>query len=75
MDTEKKVKSVNPNWIHTSRVTLPTPGKVDVHVLVLRSPDGHEIGLVSATEMWELSEQLDHNADKLIENSIAKHGE
>ncbi|KAI6177361.1 Glyoxalase-like domain-containing protein [Aphelenchoides bicaudatus] len=75
VDTENKVKSVNPNWIHTSRVTLPTPGKVDVHVLVLRSPDDQEIGLVSATEMWILSEQLDHNADQMIEESIAKHKE
>ncbi|ODM96154.1 Glyoxalase domain-containing protein 4 [Orchesella cincta] len=46
-------------------VTLPTPGKADVHVVVVQDPDGHEICFVGDKEYRQLS-QVDPQSDKLL---------
>jgi len=70
-DTQKRIEAINPDYIQTRRVKLDTPGKESVYVIVLRDPNQHEIAFVSATEMWALSEQIDHDGDKLLTESIA----
>jgi len=69
-ETEERIRKINPHWIHTSRVKLDTPGKQSVYVVVLRDPNDHEIGLVSATEFWIQASQMDD--EKLLVESIAK---
>jgi len=71
-ETQKKIEAINPHYIQTRRVKLDTPNKESVYVIVLRDPNDHEIAFVSATEFWALAEQIDHDGQKLIEDSIAK---
>ena len=53
----------------TPLVTLETPGKADVSVVILADPDGHEICLVGAEGFAELS-QVDKEADALLEKAM-----
>lgn len=52
-------------------VTLDTPGKVSVQVIVLADPDWHEICFVGDKSFRELS-KLDPNADDLICKEMAQ---
>jgi len=53
----------------TPLLTLPTPGKADVVVVILADPDGHEICLVGAEGFAELS-QVDPAADELLKAGL-----
>lgn len=52
-------------------VSLDTPGKATVQVVILADPDGHEICFVGDEGFRELS-QVDPKANDLIETSIAE---
>lgn len=53
----------------TPYLSLDTPGKATVQVVILADPDGHEICFVGDEGFRELS-QVDPNANELIEKSI-----
>ena len=55
--------------ILTKLVSLPTPGKATVEVVILADPDGHEICFVGETGFDDLS-QVDPNANQLIEEVL-----
>ena len=40
--------------VHTPRVSLPTPGKADVEVIIVLDRSGHEICLVGAEAFYQL---------------------
>lgn len=54
----------------TPYLSLDTPGKATVQVVILADPDGHEICFVGDEGFRSLS-QVDPNANSLIEQSIA----
>ncbi|XP_064613163.1 LOW QUALITY PROTEIN: glyoxalase domain-containing protein 4-like [Liolophura sinensis] len=56
--------------ILTPLVSLDTPGKATVSVVILADPDGHEICFVGDEAFRELS-QVDPNADKLLDEAVA----
>ncbi|XP_072099703.1 glyoxalase domain-containing protein 4 isoform X1 [Mobula birostris] len=56
--------------ILTPLVSLETPGKATVDVVILADPDGHEICFVGDAAFCELSE-VDPNAAKLLDDAIA----
>lgn len=57
--------------ILTPLVSLDTPGKATVQVVILADPDGHEICYVGDTAFRELS-QVDPNANTLLDDAISK---
>ncbi|XP_065891510.1 glyoxalase domain-containing protein 4-like isoform X2 [Dysidea avara] len=76
-----KMKETN-HVILTPLVSLDTPGKATVEVVILADPDGHEICFVGDEAFRELS-QVDPKADQLIDEAMqadksaewfAKHG-
>lgn len=80
-EIEDKVKETG-NTILTPLVSLDTPGKATVEVVILADPDGHEICFVGDEAFRELS-KVDLNADSLIDQAMkedksvewfAKHG-
>ncbi|CAH0390606.1 unnamed protein product [Bemisia tabaci] len=72
-DIDKIIKSTN-NKILTPLVTLPTPGKADVTVIILADPDGHEICFVGDESYRELS-KFDPEGEKLLDRYIKKDEE
>ncbi|KAM4700715.1 glyoxalase domain-containing protein 4 [Discoglossus pictus] len=66
---EAQMKKENQK-ILTPLVSLDTPGKATVQVVILADPDGHEICFVGDEAFKELS-QIDPNADKLINDAMA----
>ncbi|KAL1450885.1 hypothetical protein WDU94_003197 [Cyamophila willieti] len=60
--------------ILTPLVTLPTPGKADVTVIILADPDGHEICFVGDEAFRELS-QVDPEGTELLDRYIKKDQE
>ncbi|GAB6033723.1 hypothetical protein CHUAL_013836 [Chamberlinius hualienensis] len=66
---EKVMKNANQT-ILTSLVTLQTPGKADVQVVILADPDGHEICFVGTEGFNELA-QFDPEGDKKLEVAMA----
>ncbi|KAI5717406.1 hypothetical protein M8J77_005339 [Diaphorina citri] len=60
--------------ILTPLVTLPTPGKADVTVIILADPDGHEICFVGDEAFRQLS-QVDPESDALVDRYIQKDEE
>ncbi|KAH0820107.1 hypothetical protein GEV33_002682 [Tenebrio molitor] len=52
-------------------ISLDTPGKATVRVIILADPDGHEICFVDEEGFTELS-QVDPEADKLLNRYIEK---
>ncbi|KAK0428408.1 hypothetical protein QR680_010787 [Steinernema hermaphroditum] len=70
---EKKMKSVNEKYIHTPLVSLDTPGKATVVVVILADPNSHEICFVGDEAFTELS-KIDPKADELIKEAIEKDG-
>ncbi|NXP95399.1 GLOD4 protein, partial [Passerina amoena] len=56
--------------ILTPLVSLDTPGKATVQVVILADPDGHEVCFVGDEAFRELS-QVDPNGDKLLDDAMA----
>ncbi|KAG9492625.1 hypothetical protein GDO78_000890 [Eleutherodactylus coqui] len=56
--------------ILTPLVSLDTPGKATVQVVILADPDGHEICFVGDEAFRELS-HIDANADQLLNDAVS----
>lgn len=56
--------------ILTPLVSLDTPGKATVQVIILADPDGHEICFVGDEAFRELS-KVDPEGNKLLDDAIA----
>ncbi|XP_042686139.1 glyoxalase domain-containing protein 4 isoform X2 [Centrocercus urophasianus] len=56
--------------ILTPLVSLDTPGKATVQVVILADPDGHEICFVGDEAFRDLS-KVDPNGDKLLDDAMA----
>eukprot|EP00794_Sanderia_malayensis_P014014 gene14014-15472_t len=67
---EKKAKDSN-HKILTPLVSLDTPGKATVHVVILADPDDHEICFVGDEAFRELSKP-DPEGDKLLNEAMEK---
>ncbi|KAK7086426.1 Glyoxalase domain-containing protein 4, partial [Halocaridina rubra] len=67
---EKKMKEANEK-ILTPYVSLDTPGKATVQVVILADPDGHEICFVGTEGFRELS-QIDPKGDVLLNEAMEK---
>lgn len=67
-EIDKKIRATE-NTILTPLLTLDTPGKATVRVLILADPDGHEICFVEDEGYRKLSVP-DENGDELLEKSI-----
>jgi len=59
--------------IQTPFVTLPTPGKADVQVVIFADPDAHEICFVGDEGFRDLS-QVDPKANELLDQALEKDG-
>ncbi|TKR59613.1 hypothetical protein L596_029258 [Steinernema carpocapsae] len=70
---EKKMKEANEKYIHTPLVSLDTPGKATVVVVILADPNSHEICFVGDEAFTELS-KVDPKADDLIKEAIENDG-
>ncbi|XP_042857345.1 glyoxalase domain-containing protein 4-like [Penaeus japonicus] len=70
LGTERKMKEASQNII-TPYVSLDTPGKATVQVVIFGDPDGHEICFVGDEGFRELS-QVDSMADKLLNEAMEK---
>lgn len=66
---QKTMDSKNET-ILTRLVSLDTPGKATVQVIILADPDGHEICFVGDEAFRQLS-QVDPQADSLLQSAIA----
>ena len=55
--------------VHTPYVSLDTPGKATVQVVILQDPDGHEICFVGDVGFRDLS-QMDPEAPKLLAEAM-----
>lgn len=67
---DEKIKN-NGEKILTPLISLDTPGKATVTVIILADPDGHEICFVDDEAFRELS-QVDPQGDILLERYIKK---
>jgi len=67
-DLESKVKSAG-NTILTPYITLDTPGKAQVQVVILADPDGQEICFVGDEGFRDLS-QVDPKGNELLQEAI-----
>lgn len=68
--TQKLIED-NKHKVLTPYLSLDTPGKATVQVVILADPDGHEICFVGDEGFRELS-KVDPEANKLIEQSMAE---
>ncbi|XP_056612151.1 glyoxalase domain-containing protein 4 isoform X2 [Triplophysa dalaica] len=68
-DIEASVKKEN-HKILTPLVSLDTPGKATVEVVILADPDGHEICFVGDEAFRQLS-AMDPNGNELLDKAIA----
>lgn len=68
---ENIVGSENKNFIQQPLVSLDTPGKATVNVVIIRDPNEHEICFVGDEGFRELS-KIDPNADEAIQEAIRK---
>ncbi|XP_059484443.1 glyoxalase domain-containing protein 4 [Neocloeon triangulifer] len=66
----KKISETG-NTILTPLITLPTPGKATVRVIILADPDGHEICFVGDEGYRQLSE-YDPLSTQLLEKAMSK---
>nr|CAH0110933.1 unnamed protein product [Daphnia galeata] len=66
---ESEVKAADKT-ILTPFVSLDTPGKATVQVVILADPDGHEICFVGDEGFRELS-RMDPEADRLLSDALA----
>jgi len=69
-DIEQTMKDSNQT-ILTPLVSLDTPGKATVQVVILADPDGHEICFVGDEAFRELS-QVDPQGQSLLNEAIEK---
>lgn len=67
---DEKIKAINGN-ILTPLITLDTPGKATVRVIILGDPDGHEICFVDEQGFTQLS-QVDEESDGMLDKYINK---
>uniref|UniRef100_A0A8R1IL95 Glyoxalase domain-containing protein 4 n=2 Tax=Caenorhabditis japonica TaxID=281687 RepID=A0A8R1IL95_CAEJA len=67
---QDSVKSAGGKIIN-ELVTLPTPGKADVQVVILADPDDHEICFVGDEGFRALS-KVDESAEKELREQIKK---
>lgn len=67
---DKKISEAN-QAILTPLISLDTPGKATVRVIILADPDGHEICFVDDEGFRQLS-QVDPQGEKLLDRYIAK---
>ncbi|XP_005110015.1 glyoxalase domain-containing protein 4 [Aplysia californica] len=67
---EEQMKAENQT-ILTPLVSLDTPGKATVQVVIVGDPDGHEICYVGDEGFRDLS-QVDPKADSLLDEAISK---
>lgn len=65
---EKKIQEANEK-ILTPLISLDTPGKATVRVIILADPDGHEICFVDDESFRQLS-QVDPNSDAELNKFI-----
>ncbi|PNJ22368.1 GLOD4 isoform 10, partial [Pongo abelii] len=68
-DLEDLMKRENQK-ILTPLVSLDTPGKATVQVVILADPDGHEICFVGDEAFRELS-KMDPEGSKLLDDAMA----
>jgi len=68
---EASVKKFNPQFVKTPYVSLDTPGKATVQVVILVDPDGYEICFVGDEGFRELS-TIDPKAASLLEEAISQ---
>merc|ERR1711990_1110294 len=66
---EESVKEFDGSVL-TPYLTLPTPGKADVVVVIVADPDGHEVCFVGDEGFRDLS-LVDANAASLLDDAIA----
>ncbi|KAF7989990.1 hypothetical protein HCN44_008664 [Aphidius gifuensis] len=67
---QKKMKETN-NKILTDLITLETPGKASVRVIILADPDGHEICFVDEEGFRQLSVP-DYPSEAILDKAIKK---
>lgn len=68
---QSRMETESLGKIQTALVSLDTPGKATVQVVILSDPDSHEICFVGSEAFDELS-QVDPNADELLDAAMAK---
>ncbi|XP_017891995.1 glyoxalase domain-containing protein 4 isoform X2 [Ceratina calcarata] len=69
-EIQKRIKD-SGNTILTDLITLDTPGKASVRVIILADPDGHEICFVDDEGFRQLSVP-DYPSEKILDRYIAK---
>lgn len=69
-EIQKKIQE-SGNKILTDLITLDTPGKASVRVIILADPDGHEICFVDDEGFRKLSVP-DYPSEKILDRFIAK---
>lgn len=67
---DEKIRGIN-GTILTPLITLDTPGKATVRVIILGDPDGHEICFVDEEGFSQLS-QMDQESDAMLDKYIKK---
>jgi len=67
-DIEKKMND-SANTVLTPYISLDTPGKATVQVVIIADPDGHEICFVGDIGFRDLS-KYDPNGDKLLDQAM-----
>lgn len=68
-DVLDKLIADKEQTVLTPLITLPTPGKADVRVIILADPDGHEICFVDDEPFRELSKP-DYESEKVLDMQI-----
>ena len=71
-EIQKRIKETE-NTILTDLITLDTPGKTSVRVIILADPDGHEICFVDDERYRQLSVP-DYPSEAILDRLIAKEG-
>lgn len=69
-EIQRRIKE-SGNEILTDLITLDTPGKASVRVIILADPDGHEICFVDDEGFRQLSVP-DYPSERILDRSIAK---
>ena len=68
---QELIEAEDKNLIQQPLVTLDTPGKATVSVVIVRDPNGHEICFVGGEAFMKLS-KIDPNADESLRKAIEK---
>lgn len=70
-DTIDELIKASDNVILTPLITLDTPGKATVRVIILADPDGHEICFVDEEGFTKLS-AVDESSDMALNKYLGK---